>query len=46
MNFGEEVIDETNPESGMKYLLNEKEISYEEYAAFCSKIFAAEESTN
>ncbi len=46
MNFGEELIDANNPESGMKYLLNGKEISYDEYAFFCSKIFAAEESTN
>ena len=30
----------------MKYLLNGNEISYDEYKAFGSKIFAAEESTN
>ena len=46
MNFGEELVDANNPESGMKYLLNGKEISYDEYEAFCSKIFAAQESTN
>ncbi|MDD6481630.1 MAG: hypothetical protein PUF65_05120 [Lachnospiraceae bacterium] len=46
MSFGEEPVDENNSESGMKYLLNGKEISYDEYTAFCSKIFAAEESTN
>lgn len=45
MSFSAELVDATNPESGMKYLLNEKEISYAEYTAFCSKIFAAEEST-
>lgn len=46
MNFGEELVDENNAESGMKYILNGKEISYDEYAAFCSKIFAAEVNTN
>lgn len=46
MNFGEELADKNNPESGMKYSLNGKEISYDEYTAFCSKIFAAQESTN
>ena len=46
MNFSEELVDENNSESGMKYLLNGKEISYDEYTAFCSKIFAAQESTN
>lgn len=46
MSFSEEPVDENNSEFGMKYLLNGKEISYEEYTAFCSKIFAAEESTN
>ena len=29
-----------------KYVLNGKEISSDEYAAFASKIFAAEESTD
>lgn len=46
MSFGEEPVDANNPESGMKYLLNGKEISYEEYSTFCSKIFAAEVTTN
>ena len=46
MRFGEELIDSNNAESGMKYLLNGNEISYDEYTAFCSKIFAAEVSTN
>lgn len=46
MSFSEELVDENNSESGMKYLLNGKEISYDEYTAFCSKIFAAQESTN
>ena len=46
MNFSAELVDANNPEYGMKYLLNGKEISYDEYTAFCSKIFAAEESAN
>ncbi|MBO5336325.1 MAG: hypothetical protein J6A94_04245 [Lachnospiraceae bacterium] len=46
MSFGAELIDGNNAESGMKYLLNGNEISYDEYTAFCSKIFAAEVSTN
>lgn len=46
MNFSEEFIDENNSESGMKYILNGNEISYDEYAALCSRIFAAEVSTN
>ncbi|WP_310601778.1 hypothetical protein [Anaerosporobacter sp.] len=46
MSFSAELVDATNPDSGMKYLLNGEEISYDEYTAFCSKIFAAEESTN
>lgn len=45
MNFGEE-FDINNVEAGLKYTLNETEISSEEYAALCSKIFAAEVSTN
>lgn len=45
MSFGEEPVDANNPETGMKYSLNDKEVSYDEYAAFCSKIFAAEVST-
>lgn len=46
MSFSAELVDANNPEAGMKYLLNGNEISYDEYAAFGSKIFAAEESTN
>ncbi len=46
MNFGEELVDVNNSEPGMRYTLNGNEISYEEYAAFCSKIFAAQEYTN
>ena len=46
MSFGEEILDTNNPESEMKYLLNGNEVSYDEYTAFCSKIFAAEESAN
>ena len=46
MSFSAELVDVNNPEAGMKYLLNGKEISYDEYTAFGSKIFAAEESTN
>lgn len=45
MSFGEELVDENNSEAEMKYILNGNEISYDEYAAFCSKIFAAQEST-
>lgn len=46
MNFGEELIDENDPDSGMKYFWNGKEVSNDEYDAFCSKIFAAQENTN
>lgn len=46
MNFSEELVDENNPESGMKYTLNGNEISYDEYTELCSKIFAAEVNTN
>ena len=45
MNFGEE-FDVNNAEAGVKYTLNGDEISYEEYTTLCSKIFAAEVSTN
>ena len=31
MNFSEELVDENNSESGMKYTLNGTEISYDEY---------------
>ncbi len=46
LNFGEEVVDENNIESGMKYTLNGTEISYDEYAELCSKIFATEVNTD
>ncbi len=46
MNFGEEVVDENNIESGMKYTLNGAEISYDEYTELGSKIFATEVYTN
>ncbi|MDE6388536.1 MAG: hypothetical protein K2L82_12110 [Lachnospiraceae bacterium] len=45
MNFGEE-FDPNNAEAGIKYTLNETEISYDEYTELCSKIFAAEVNTN
>ena len=45
MNFGEE-FDPNNAEAGIKYTLNGAEISYDEYTELCSKIFAAEVSTN
>lgn len=45
MNFGEE-FDPNNAEAGIKYTLNGNSISYDEYTALCSKIFAAEVSTN
>ncbi len=46
MNFGEELVDPNNAESGMKYTWNGAIISYDEYTELCSKIFAAEVSTN
>ena len=46
MHFSAEAVDTTNPDSEMTYLLNGKEITYDEYSAFCSKILAAEVSTN
>lgn len=46
MSFSAELVDANNPEAGTKYFLNGNEISYDEYTAFGSKIFAAEESTN
>lgn len=45
MNFGEE-FDVNNAEAGVKYTLNGVEISADEYTALCSKILAAEVSTN
>jgi len=46
MNFGEELVDENNIESGVKYTLNGTEISYDEYTSLGSKIFATEVNTN
>lgn len=46
MDFSEELIDENNAASGMKYTLNGNEISYDEYAELGSKIFATEVYTN
>ncbi len=46
INFGEELADPNNAEAGMKYTWNGTEISYDEYTGLCSKIFAAEVSTN
>lgn len=46
MNFYEELVDEDNVEGKEKYTLNGTEISYDEYFALCSKIFATEENTN
>ncbi len=45
MSFREEPSGEDGSACGTRYFLNEKEISCDEYTAFCSKIFAAEEST-
>lgn len=45
ISFGEVLVDATNPELGMKYTWNGKEVSYEEYSAYCSKIFAAQVNT-
>jgi hypothetical protein len=42
MNFGEELVDENNKESSIKYTLNGTEISYDEYTELGSKIFATE----
>lgn len=46
MNFSEESVDGNNIEAGMKYTWNGTEISYDEYTALGSKIFAAEVNTN
>lgn len=46
MNFGEGFADPNNVEAGMKYTLNEAEISYDEYTELCSKILAAEVNTD
>ena len=45
ISFGEEPVDAVNPELGMKYIWNGNEVSYEEYSAYCSKIFAAQVNT-
>ena len=42
ISFGEEPVDAINPELGMKYIWNGEEVTYDEYSAYCSKIFAAE----
>ena len=46
MNFGEELVDPNNAESGMKYTVNGTEVSYDEYTGLCSKIFATEVYAN
>jgi hypothetical protein len=46
MNFSEELVDEGNVDGEEKYTLNWTEISYGEYFELCSKIFAAEVTTN
>ena len=46
MNFTEELVNENNPEAGIKYTLNATEISYDEYTEFCSKVFATQVDTN
>ena len=46
MNFSEELVDQNDSESGMKYTLNGTEISYDDYTELCSKIFATQVSTN
>ena len=46
LDFSEELVDENNSESGMKYTLNGIEISYDEYIELGSKIFATEINTN
>lgn len=45
LNFGEE-FDPNNAETGIRYTWNGNEISYDEYTALCSRILAAEVSTN
>lgn len=46
MDFSEELVDEDNAEGEETYVLNGKELSYEEYYDFSSKIFAAEVITD
>lgn len=45
INFSEEPADLDHAESEMKYIWNGAAISYDEYTALCSKIFAAEVRT-
>ncbi len=40
MDFGEELVDENDPEAGTKYTLNGTEISYDEYTGLSSKILS------
>ena len=42
MDFSEELVDQNNADSGMRYHLNGTEISYDEYTELCSKIFPTE----
>lgn len=46
MDFSEELIDEDNAEGEERYTLNGNEISYDEYFALCSRIFASEVNTD
>lgn len=46
MDFGSELIDGSDIESGMRYTLNGTEISYDEFEKLASKICAAEVYTN
>lgn len=46
MDFSEELVDEDSAEGEETYVLNGKELSYEEYYDFSSKIFAAEVTTD
>lgn len=46
MNFSEELVDENNIESGLKYTLNGTEISYDEFEELAGKICATEVYTN
>ncbi len=46
INFGEELVNPDSADSEKKYTWNGSDVSYDEYTAFCSKIFAAEVSTN
>ncbi len=46
INFGEELVNPDSADSETKYTWNGSDVSYDEYTAFCSKIFAGEVSTN